>query len=603
MLLPIFWTCWCLASIVTARDPAGFEDGSDLESFVTRPELRAPRYIVSRHHPKDRIAEGYWFVAHYPSLFDAQPSWRKEHVPCQTGPHIYDNDGQLVWSGACEYNNRNVFDFKAVVVNGEHHLTFFVSGNNREVDEIPADRVKEAGVMMDNQYQEVARVHQVGFKLLDVHEFTVLPDGKSALISTTYPKDVNATEIGQAERSILVYGFQEVDMKTGELIFDWDPLQHGIMLNESCDATGMKGDDGWWDYFHLNSADKFANGDYLVSGRHTSTIYRISKDDGHVIWRLGGNISDFTMDENVPFYWQHHVQIRAESTSEIVISVFDNAGEDLDRNLQLPQSRSVGKIITLNTDIMSATILRQFPRPDGQRTSKLGSLQTIGSDINTANVFIDWAQRGFISEYDQDNTLIMEATLQSSRMSTYRAYKYPFVGNPLDLPVLKVLPIAYDEEIASTFYVSWNGATEVAQWVFYGSVDDENTTYEKLATVKKNGFETSWVTPGTFSYAYVEALDKNGHVLNTSTTVKVDTVDQARYQVVYPQAAAVEEKSAAQSTDQTSLPFIPGTLPALILDSFALFGAYSLVRSLIPEFLKRRKGHRVVAHDRQTSGG
>ncbi|KAF7188537.1 hypothetical protein HII31_10199 [Pseudocercospora fuligena] len=601
MVSAISWAWLCLIGIVTARDPAGFEDGSDLESFVTRPELRAPRYIVSKHHPADHISAGYWFVAHYPSLFDAEPSFRKEHVPCQTGPHIYDNDGQLVWSGACEYGNRNVFDFKPVVVDGKHHLTFFVSGNNREVDEIPADRVKEAGVMMNNQYQEVSRVHQVGFKLLDVHEFTVLPDGKSALISTTYPKEVIATEIGQAERAILVYGFQEVDMKTGELIFDWDPLENGIMLNESCDATGMKGDIGWWDYFHLNSVDKFANGDYLISGRHTSTIYRISKDDGHVIWRLGGNMSDFTMDSDVPFYWQHHVQLRAEGTSEIVISVFDNAGEDLDRNLQIPQSRSVGKIIKLDTSEMTAKILRQFPRPDGQRTGKLGSLQTIGEDINTANVFIDWAQEGFISEYDRDNVLVMEARLQSSRMSTYRAYKYPFVGNPTDLPVMKVVPIAYDQEVASTFYVSWNGATEVAQWVFYGSIDDRNTTYEKLATVKKNGFETSWVTHGTFSYAYAEALNQSGHVLNTSATVKVDTVDQTRYQVVYPGAAAVEgNHEAEESTDSSSQHFIPGTLPALILDVFALFGAYSLVRSLIPEFMKRRKGYRVVAHDRQS---
>lgn len=602
MIFATWLTALSIARAVLARDPPGFEDGSDLESFVTRPELRAPRYVVSKHHPVDQITDGYWFVAHYPSLFDQEPSFRKEHVPCQTGPHIYDNDGQLVWSGACEYGNRNVFDFKPVVIDGDYHLTFFVSGNNREPGEIPADRVKEAGVMMNSAYQEIARVHQVGFKMLDVHEFTVQPNGKTALISTTYLKEVNATEIGQGARAILVYGFQEVDIKTGELVFDWDPLENGIMLNESCDATGMKGDIGWWDYFHLNSVDKFANGDYLVSGRHTSTIYRISKDSGQVVWRLGGNMSDFTMDADVPFYWQHHVQIRAEIATEIVISVFDNAGEDIDRNLAIPQSRSIGKIITLNTLAMTAKILRKFPRPDGHRSTKLGSLQTLGSDPRTANVFIDWAEKGFISEYAADDTLIMEARLQSSRMSTYRAYKHAFIGKPSDRPVLKVLPIAYGQEVASTFYVSWNGATEVAQWVFHGSVDGANTTFEKLATVKKNGFETSWVTPRSFGYAYVEALDRSGNVLNTSTTFTVPVTDKACYRVVYPDAATMEQVPAiteivgsASSQQSTS-----GTLPALVLDVFALYGVLSILRSLCPEFLRRRKGYRGVDKDRQT---
>lgn len=76
---------------------------------------------------------------------------------------------------------------------------------------------------------------------------------------------------------------------------------------------------------HVNSIDRFANGDYLLSARHANTIYRISRTDKSIQWRLGGKISDFTMDFN--FTAQHHVKIISENASTTVISILDNASD------------------------------------------------------------------------------------------------------------------------------------------------------------------------------------------------------------------------------------------------------------------------------------
>lgn len=52
---------------------------------------------------------------------------------------------------------------------------------------------------------------------------------------------------------------------------------------------------------HLNSVDKFADGDYLISSKALDTIFKVSHIDGSIVWRLGGRKSDFHMTKSVKF--------------------------------------------------------------------------------------------------------------------------------------------------------------------------------------------------------------------------------------------------------------------------------------------------------------
>ena len=264
---------------------------------------------------------------------------------------------------------------------------------------IPMDKRLPSGVLMNHRYEEVSRTSATEGYLMDGHEFNIMPDGKSSLLTTMLGVEADASTIGESgTRTIMDTGFQEVEMNTGTLLFDWDPLQHGVSLNESCDEIGMgdrREERRAWDFFHINSVDKFANGDYLASGRHTSTLYRISKDDGHIIWRLGGcyDQSDFVMEDNLPFFCS--ITRGSGSRTRLILLflyLITQATTEIEGH-QGPEP-AVGKIIVLDHACkpQTAKMLRRFDRPDLGQTAALGSLSLLGDKpVEEANVFIDWA--------------------------------------------------------------------------------------------------------------------------------------------------------------------------------------------------------------------
>jgi hypothetical protein len=329
------------------------------------------------------------------------------------------------------------------------------------------------------------------------------------------------------------------------------------------------------------------------------------------------------MEEGLEFHWQHHARIRYENMTHTVISVFDNAGDDQGRNPEIHQQTSAGKIMILDhsTQPMTAKMLRRFDRPDDDTSLALGNVQMIGTNPETASFFIDWAFPGYISEYDSQGRLVLEAKWMSDRFRSYRAYKGSFVGVPTEPPAFKVLPIGYGKSgAASAFYASWNGATEVAKWAFYGG-DSLSGALKRVGLVDKHGFETSWVTQGVVRFAYAEALDKNGKALGRSATVAIQPSRdlEGAYKISTPLLNDIE------SQDST---FLPGTPPGVdiygapvpehntetgsvasttmgkarggvsyfVIVCFAAYGGFAAVRNLVHEITRRRqrKGYKAV---------
>ncbi|EME45855.1 hypothetical protein DOTSEDRAFT_127304 [Dothistroma septosporum NZE10] len=497
-------TSLAIALAVRDRDPERFEDGSDLHHFISRPDLTSPRYNVIKHHP-EAITQGYWFVTPYAGLAP-QGAYlgRKEHSPYQIGPHIYDGDGNLVWNGASNYNNRNTFGLTPMTINDTQYLSLYITGEHLG-DGISGT---PAIVLPNNRYEEVSRLEDMSY---DLHEFNILPNGRSALISTNGLDTRNAAELGQGQRALVISGFSEVDLISGEKIFEWNPVINHISLDESRDSKGRPEDyPAPWDFLHLNSIDKFANGDYMISARHTSTVYRISGSSGEVIWRLGGSISDFVMEHGVDFSWQHHVRILAENRTHITMSIFDNHGEDEGRNTNMPQLPSAAKFVVLDTGShpKTAKLLRTFDHPNNSTSEKLGSIQVMGEDFHDAASFVSWSIQGHVSEYNFSNRLVLDAKFVSTRMSSYRAYKSTFIGMPATAPDLKLHSmVTATNDFVTTFHVSWNGATEVESWTFYGSRLNQSDQFTRLGQAKKHGFETSWIAQDLVAFAYAEAIE------------------------------------------------------------------------------------------------
>ena len=100
---------------------------------------------------------------------------------------------------------------------------------------------------------------------------------------------------------------QEVDIATGEVLFEWHSSDE-IDVSESYSkpppaVQGAKA--APMDYFHINSVDEEPNGNLLISARNTHAIYEIDRQSGKVLWRLGGKKSDFTIGPGAEFTWQH----------------------------------------------------------------------------------------------------------------------------------------------------------------------------------------------------------------------------------------------------------------------------------------------------------
>lgn len=411
----------------------------------------------------------------------------------------------LIWAGSVEWNNQNVFDFRAIHnIDDEPHLTMIVGW---ELD----GPSKGKGVVMNKHYQVENEVKVLSNELHDfnMHEFNVLDGGKTAVACAYHQRPINLADFGRPHQESWVVsgGFVELDVQTSEVLTKWESFDH-IALHESnmfheWDAPlGKPG----WDYVHANAVDKNEAGDYIISMRFTNTIYGVSGKDGHILWRLGGLESDFKMD--FTFSKQHDVKFLESNGTHHVISMLNNASDERGND----ENVSSALYIELDTAAMTARVIKRINRPDGNLTRLRGSVQTLPND----NVFIGWSERGYHSEHAPNGDLLMNARFVSQRYSTYRAYKSQFTGRPTAPPdVVASVYGTSNDDITTIIYVSWNGATDVAGWNFYAKAYDRGESV-LIGHANKTDFETMYIVDGYMDWITAEAIDFSGNAMRMS---------------------------------------------------------------------------------------
>ena len=280
-------------------------------------------------------------------------------------------------------------------------------------------------------------------------------------------------------------------------------------------GTGHNSSDAL-DYFHINSVDRDEDHHYLVSGRHTSTVYKINGTSGDIIWRLGGKSTDFTLGPGVDFGWQHHARFISRSKNGDVetISLLDNTGPQLKGKTGEYINKSSGKLISLNTKTWTATLVQKFPAPYDIFASSQGGTQILPN----GNAFVNWGSVGAVTEFSPDGTVIFHAYLESGdlwkngHIQNYRGFKFNWTGLPREEPAIAAL--THGE--SSMVYVSWNGDTETRVWHFYGVNGKGREVF--LGEVPRDSFETSfYVYSGSdWSGFFAQAVGEEGKVLRQS---------------------------------------------------------------------------------------
>lgn len=147
-------------------------------------------------------------------------------------------------------DHRNAFDFKAVTYNGSQHLTFVIGSRPRSAS--PSDDL-QLGYIANSAYQVQDKVNvNRDSTILDIHEFHVVDEGKTALMTTTKVQLRNVSEVGVSgleEKHVANKGFQEVDLATGNINFEWDALENGVSLTESYNVVEFKDPKHkYWDF-------------------------------------------------------------------------------------------------------------------------------------------------------------------------------------------------------------------------------------------------------------------------------------------------------------------------------------------------------------------
>jgi hypothetical protein len=219
------------------------------------------------------------------------------------------------------------------------------------------------------------------------------------------------------------------------------------------------------------------------------------------VWRLGGKKSDFEMGPGTRTTFQHDARRQRDGT----ITIFDNGNVN-----RVEQSRAI--VVEIDEGAMIASLAREYTHPDKVRSATQGNVQVLPNN----NVFVGWGSAPVFSEFDHDGKLLFGAAYPTESES-YRAFRFPWSGQPIDDPAIAA-ELGADDEV--TIYASWNGATEVTTWqVLAGSAPDQ---LEPLASVPSQGFETVITVRTTEPYVGLKAVNSSGRVLGTTSAFKLE---------------------------------------------------------------------------------
>ncbi|HEY8087820.1 MAG TPA: arylsulfotransferase family protein [Polyangiaceae bacterium] len=182
-----------------------------------------------------------------------------------------------------------------------------------------ADHVMDQHFVDIGDYQLGAHA-QHGVLPAEGHEFLLL--GDQHYVAMTYLQrtlDLSVYNPSWSNQSVVMSNlFQEVDH--GNVLFEWDSASVPALYTDS-QYENQYGNSAVSDYLHLNSITiDPGDGNFIVSFRHTSSIVKMDRHSGQIVWTMGGVEDQFGLTAEQTFSMQHYVRIQPDGT----MTVFDN---------------------------------------------------------------------------------------------------------------------------------------------------------------------------------------------------------------------------------------------------------------------------------------
>lgn len=444
-----------------AMVPAG---SNGVLHFHSRPDL-LPASVTVNHQSSSEY-DGDIFVT-------------PQFGPDQNGPMILDPSGNLIWFQPLPANQLAT-DFRVQQYEGQPVLTWWEGYTNNGSG-------RGEGVIYNSNYQQIATVQAGNGLSMDLHEFLITPQGDAWIVGAS------PVHYGGEGRPVMDSVVQEIDIKTGLVLFEWHAFDH-VPISESFFGKGAPG--YVYDPYHVNSVSLDTDGNLIISMRNTWAVYKVDHQTGAVIWTLGSNQNSFKMGPGTQTAFQHDVLVQSNG----IFTAFDDGGGPP----TVRQARAVE--LNVNETNKTVTLIKQFPHNPGLDTNFEGNTQVLPN----GNLFVGWGQQPYFTEFNSAGQQVFDAHF-TSHTSSYRAYKLPWSGQPTTPPAMVIAP---NNDGTTEVWTSWNGATDVSSWrVLAGTGPSTLTT---LQTAPKGGFETSTSAPTGVADFEVQALDAHGNVLSTS---------------------------------------------------------------------------------------
>ncbi|KAI0476326.1 ASST-domain-containing protein [Xylariaceae sp. FL0804] len=419
---------------------------------------------------------------------------------------MLDHRGGLVWTSG--WKGQQIYNLMVQPYKGKDYLTFW-SGDDG-VGGHGAGTVQ----MLDHEYQHFKQIRAAGGLDADLHDFQITKDD-TALITVYEIVQMDLSSVGKRKHGpVWDCLVQEIDIETGDLLFEWRASDFWS-LTDSYRNIGNAGENGEaYDFYHINSIDKDAQGNYLVSSRYTRSMTYINGTDGEVLWIMGGRrnmFRDLSGGIATNFAYQHDARW---SDGGRTITLFDNAVWDGDRD----RADTRGLKITVDQEAMTAALVAQYLNPLKVHGVSQGSFQSLAN----GNVLLGYGNTAAYTEYAGDGRPLCDihfapqSRFGTGDLQSYRVYKYEWHGWPTTPPAAV---LAHDAFWRYSVYVSWNGATEVARWTLQGAASGSapEEDWAVVAAADRTDFETRFEHNSTYPpYLRVVATNAAGNTLGVS---------------------------------------------------------------------------------------
>ncbi|HEY2537414.1 MAG TPA: arylsulfotransferase family protein [Solirubrobacteraceae bacterium] len=448
-----------------------------VQKFASEPNLMPPSVRVTNRSP----------ASSYDDVFIAA-----NHGYGQWGPMIFDRAGDLVWFKPVP-KGETAMDLQVQSYQGKPVLVWWQGyipnlGIGFGTDEI-----------YSTAYTPVASVHAGNGYWADLHDIQITPRGAAFVTAYTLVRADLSSVGGSRDGALQDALVQEVDIKTGLVMFEWHAYGH-VALDDSYSDDPVSPSIPW-DFFHVNSIslDPSNDGDFLISSRNTWAGYEIDGHTGQILWRLGGKRSSFRMAAGTGTAWQHDVRWQPDGT----ITLFDDGA--------YPARHSQSRAIHEQIDWRHRTVhlVGRDERTPALLTGSQGNDQVLPG----GGSFVGWGERPYFTEFSASGQTLFEANIPYPGQS-YRAYTFPWTATPANPPRLAVTSTGAE---ASMVYASWNGATGVSGWSVLAGPDPAHLA--TIASVPRTSFETAIPVHSSQPDFAVQALGASGQVLANSHTI------------------------------------------------------------------------------------